>query len=238
MARGRPDYMIPVGGITPESFITYSQVSPPILMFDDFESTTFKWISANGTISRDTTSATGGTPSTVFEGDACMKLVTDVESYNEARRYIPFREALYNIGISFVFYAITQLNYLNSNIDQRLIAFKIYDGTNYKHIIITYNFQSGNWYYMKDEAETSTLIGKAHVDPSYYNYVKLVVDLNTNYCKYLIVNATRLDMSDVPLFVEADTSTQTFYLWIKITAAASKTATIYIDNYKVTYNEP
>ena len=94
MTRGAPDYLVITGGKTIESYTAYSQVQPPIAMFDDFESTTLKWEAESGTVARDTT------PVYVWNGDAAMKITTDpVELLGSVYRYLCIPEVITSMGI-------------------------------------------------------------------------------------------------------------------------------------------
>jgi len=240
MARGAPDYLVSVGGKTPELYVTYSQIQVPVLMFDDFESTTIKWYFPFGTITRDTTSGNSSGQSPVMNGDACLKCVTGAGAFFNCfsiNREISITEPATTLGISYWCYSPKFENFYASDGDSKFIRFDYYDGTNLTSLWITYNPSTGNWYYSNDYGSTFVLIGNHYLRNIVLHYLKLVVDLANVKAAYLSVDAVRYDLSDVALYQAADVSTSHLYVGVS-GREGDASATMYIDDYKVTYNEP
>ena len=238
MTSGAPDYLIITGGRTPERGITYSQVEAAIVMFDDFEATTLHWGCPYGTATLDSSSSAGGRPSVVFNGNCCLKLVTEVSTEGEIFRYLPVPEQVGNIGISFYFRSDSYAQFKDSDESIMLFRFWINTGNKYYSFMITANPANDKLYYSNNNEDSFTEFGSVDLAEYKHHFCKLVVDLTNAKAKYLLLDGARYDLSNINLYFIDGEEAPYMYVGIKMYDAGITRATLYIDDYKVTYNEP
>jgi len=240
MVKGTPDYMIVTGGRTPERFITYSQVQVPTLCFEDFEGSVIKWRTTDiATLSFDSTDAAGEQASGVYNGSKCLKILPDAGREASIYRIFPLLELVENVGVSFYFMYEDQEAVINASDGFILIDLEIWTGSKYLRFIVSYNTTAGKWYYSDDNTSTYTEFLKRTAVSKENHYIKLFIDLTNSKAKFCIVDGDRKVFDDISLYSEDDLSTAP---GIKITSnARSKAdyqATWYMDDFKITYNEP
>jgi len=238
MVRGRPDYLVATGGLTPEKLIAYSQVQVPVAMFDDFESTTLKWVNSMGSVALDSTAASGGYGSPVVNGNSCLKITSTSGGSAQASRFGALPEYLNSVGFSYYFWS---KEFGDMKAQDRGISFfdcDLYTGDKHKNFHIWYNPSTYDWFYDNTSGDTLTLLTNREMNSGSNHYIKLVVDFIEDVALYVIIDGEKFWLSNISLFVED--VVQVAYLESKILfyAAAAKTPSLYIDDYKVTYNEP
>jgi len=238
MARGFPDYVVAAGGMTPEKYFTYSQVQVPIILFDDFEAATIKWSAMNSTLSLDSTGTGGDEYTTVYNGANALKIVAETQNVTGwAYRIAPISGVVANIGCAY-YLRLDHFNLYNSGV-AKIIPFKIqiYTGDTFYFIEICFDKATNKWYWSTDDWVTSTEIGELALEAYIYYYVKLVLDLSTKYAVYLMINGTKLDLSSVELGSSASALAPCVVFWAGFNMTSIDSAT-YIDDVKITYNEP
>ena len=232
--------MIVTGGRTPERGTTYSQVQLPTLCFDDFEGSVIKWRQPGGvTLSLDSTGATADQASGVYNGSKCLKILPGVGDEANIYRIFPLLELVENVGVSFYFMYEDLEAIIDASDGFILINLEMWTGSKYLRFIVSYNPSAGKWYYSDDNASTYTEFLERTAAPKENHYIKLFVDLANLKAKFCIIDGDREVFDDISLYSEDDTLTAPK---IKITSnARSKAgyqATWYMDDFKITYNEP
>jgi len=240
MARGAPDYMVVTGGRTPELYTTYSQIQIPIMLLDDFETTVIKWTpSSLTTLSLDSTPASYPNPSPVISGDKCLKITGTADLEATVFRFVAPTEVLTNIGVSFYFYCNDWKNMFKTfETAVTLISVAVMSSSLNKDFRIYYQPSTHKWYYSNDIGDTTVEFATIVLDDTRTNYIKLLLDLVNNKALWIIINGIKFNFTDVSLYVTSGTYTPVVQLVIAFTSSTSKAGVIYIDDYKVTYNEP
>lgn len=212
--------------------VTLSLPREKIVFTDDFEPATLMWLGdGTGSVSRDTTD---GIP---FSKGACMKITTGATSgdYYKGLRCI---NALLSkrMGVEYWLKAPTPQSNLWVHVEMWIL-----DGTNRIWGDIRYNFQDQKLYYL----DADGTFHEFPEDPEYaqwdvrnWVHAKLVIDFDTRKYVYFVIGDKYVDLSDIPLYVESNTNAPqlfiSFYAWTRTNAAR----TIYIDEVKVTTDEP
>ena len=238
MTSGAPDYLVVTGGRTPEKNITYSQAFIPVAMFDDFETTVLKWIPSIGSVALDSTAAAGGWGSPVMNGNSCLKITSTSGGSAQASRFGPLPEYLSSVGFSYYFWSKT---FDDMKAQDKGISFfdcDLYTGTKHKRFHIWYNPSTFDWFYENAAEDTMILLTNREMNSGSNHYIKLVVDFINDTASYVIIDGAKFDLNKAAIYSESDT--QVAYLECKILfyAAAGQSPILFIDDYKITYNEP
>lgn len=236
MTRGYPDYS-PGAARTPEGLLLPIIALPPIWWSDDFESPLPKWGPENGTISIISETSGGVASALVNSGTGSMKIESVVGDKGSALKYLAGLRNDETIGIAMHFLFVGDLdNYEPGGGECYLLFFRMDTGEIRYDAFISYDPTDGK-IYLWDENEAWVHIATNEVNNLYWNYAKLVIDLETGHYVRLYFNDAVYDISAYPIFTRAVMPGSFITLRVRVTAIATKTVNIYVDDYKVTYGE-
>lgn len=233
-----PDFTKGMGGIDKDGNPLQFFHKPPVWFHDDFEAGIFKWGQNAGTVTHDSTSASGATESPVYNGAGCMKIVSPTGAAGTAIRSIGVPPVSNNIAMSMIFEIDDKANY-DATIGNGFEAqIWYYDNTYLSITSLSYTPTTGKWYVYDDATSAWVEVLDHTIIHSVPHYFKLVINLSTFKYAKLYVDEASADISSYTINKVASAIGSYFAVYIHAFGAAGKSATLYVDDFKVTFNEP
>lgn len=187
-------------------------ISPPLLLFDDFESGTLKW------------SSTGGgtaclTNVRAFSGDGSVHLhgvITGDRKGEMTREFSVTPDLTMRASVRFSL-SSTGMAYFH-------LALGRHTPTTFYVAWVRYNVAGKKWQYREDEITWTDILGGAQdlkLDPDTWHLIQLEVNFSTGKFSSLKVGPLSIDMSTIDMWKTTDTYTE--YATVVISAESDGT---------------
>lgn len=237
MARGWPDYSSAVGLSQERQFLTML-TSAPVWFEDKFESPLLKWQQVRGTVNLYCNTSGALVDSVVYTGSACLSLYTAVADFAHAGRSIGLPPLSYRVGIEInLRFGDSAVDYSAVAGETQLIMAYFQTLTDFKSYLISYVPSTGMWYLSSDNGVTWTYVLTHDLFVATNHVLKLVIDPTNDMYDKIYINNVMYDLSAYAGYSLAGAAATYFLVSVRVEATALRRVHLYIDNFKVTYNE-
>lgn len=231
MVRGAPDYSRASDEL---GRLLAIRSAADIFLEDDFNTAPLKWFVNSGT---GTLNTTFDINQEVFEGASSLQLSSDVGGTGDILRDIGLPPKITNLGMSLFFHFSTEADW--SSADGDGIAWSITHQRADEQIVVTVRFNpnSGKLFIEKDLPVTRELLATVDLANGSWHFLKLVYNLETQKYVRVVLNDVEYDVSAFDLSIDSVTDEQKTSYAMSITAAATKTAKLGVDRFRILFNE-
>jgi len=233
-----PDFTKGMGGIDKDGNPLQFFHEPPVWFHDPIDAGILKWTHATGTVTLDSTPATAAGECKIYSGSASMKMLSPVALTVLATRTIAPPPIINRVGFEVTFITDDITLFSATPGTTRLFSITFTTTAGRHNAYLAYVPSTGVWYISDDTAATWTAVLTHKITADAWCRVKLVLDFTARKYVTLYVNYDTVDLSAYDIDFQAAVSTTRMLIGIRATGSLGNQATLWIDEFKVTYNEP
>ena len=233
-----PDFTKAVGGIDKDGNPIQQFNVPPVWFHDDFEAGIFKWLESAGTVTHYASPGPAAIQSRVYNGTACMKIVSDVGDTGAAVRSFGSPSLTNNVAISFIFTLETLADF-DATIGKGVtVLMTLLNTVNSHYVFLCYIPTTGKWYVSEDASVSWEEVLGFKIEADVPHYVKMVFNFDTLKYVKLYVDHRSVDLSAYNIHQGVNPSSAQLTAQFTITGDTGDQAEMYVDDVMITHNEP